>query len=87
MSEPGAPDRRECSRVVTVEVWRSARGSVPNEQHVGPVRTGLTRAWMLSGGARRRHPACQTEKEEPQPQVVDAFGLRMTNCAPLTSSL
>lgn len=27
------------------------------------------------------------EKEEPQPQVVVAFGLRITNCAPDTSSL
>ncbi len=26
-------------------------------------------------------------KEEPQPQVVVAFGLRMTNCAPCKSSL
>jgi hypothetical protein len=27
------------------------------------------------------------EKEEPQPQVVFAFGLRMINCAPSISSL
>ena len=27
------------------------------------------------------------ENEEPQPQVVVAFGLRMTNCAPSRSSL
>lgn len=29
----------------------------------------------------------QAEKEEPQPQVVVAFGLRITNCAPCRSSL
>ena len=29
----------------------------------------------------------QTEKDEPQPQVVDAFGFLMTNCAPSRSSL
>ena len=29
----------------------------------------------------------QTENELPQPQVVCAFGLRITNWAPLTSSL
>ena len=29
----------------------------------------------------------QTEKELPQPQVVVAWGLRITNWAPLTSSL
>ena len=28
-----------------------------------------------------------TENEEPQPQVVLALGLRMTNCAPCRSSL
>ncbi len=28
----------------------------------------------------------QVEKDEPQPQVVVAFGLRMTNCAPSRSS-
>lgn len=27
------------------------------------------------------------EKEEPHPQVVDALGLRITNCAPCKSSL
>ena len=28
----------------------------------------------------------QVENDDPQPQVVDAFGLRMTNCAPSRSS-
>jgi hypothetical protein len=28
----------------------------------------------------------QVEKEEPQPQVVVAFGLRITNCAPCKPS-
>lgn len=32
--------------------------------------------------------ACvQTENDEPQPQVVVAFGFLMTNCAPFRSSL
>lgn len=31
--------------------------------------------------------APQTENEDPQPQVVLAFGLRITNCAPSTLSL
>ena len=30
---------------------------------------------------------CYTENDEPQPQVVWAFGLRMMNCAPCRSSL
>ena len=29
----------------------------------------------------------QTENDEPQPQLVDAFGFLITNCAPLMSSL
>ena len=36
-------------------------------------------------GAVRRHEASlsdQTEKLDPQPQVVVAFGFLMTNCAP-----
>lgn len=28
-----------------------------------------------------------TEKDEPQPQVVSAFGLRMTNCEPCRLSV
>lgn len=31
--------------------------------------------------------SAQTENEDPQPQVVLALGLRMTNCAPSTLSL
>jgi hypothetical protein len=29
----------------------------------------------------------QAEKDEPQPQVVTALGLRMTNCAPSSPSV
>jgi hypothetical protein len=45
--------------------------------------------------AVRRHPGgvsvsplgpAQTSNDDPQPQVVEAFGLRITNCAPLRSS-
>ena len=36
---------------------------------------------VVSGGAR------QAENEDPHPQVVLAFGFRMTNCAPCRSSL
>ncbi|KAF1011604.1 MAG: hypothetical protein E5299_01364 [Burkholderia gladioli] len=31
--------------------------------------------------------AAQTENDEPQPQVVVAFGFLITNCAPFRSSL
>jgi hypothetical protein len=39
----------------------------------------------VAARVHRRH-AGQTVKDEPQPQVVFAFGLRMTNCAPLSDS-
>jgi len=29
----------------------------------------------------------QTEKDEPHPQVVEALGLRITNCAPCRPSV
>jgi hypothetical protein len=31
--------------------------------------------------------AIQTEKDEPQPQVVEAFGFRITNCEPSRPSV
>ena len=31
--------------------------------------------------------ATQTEKDDPQPQVVSAFGLRITNCDPCKLSV
>lgn len=37
------------------------------------------------GGAHTR--SVQTPNEEPQPQVVFAFGLRITNCAPCRLSV
>jgi len=47
-----------------------------------------------SKGARRRHPpradesgSADQENDDPQPQVLDAFGFLMTNCAPSRSSL
>lgn len=39
-------------------------------------------AWPINRSAIH-----QTENDEPQPHVVDAFGFLMTNCAPLISSL
>ena len=39
------------------------------------------------GVALRSRAHVQAENEEPQPQVVFAFGLRITNCAPPRFSL
>jgi len=41
----------------------------------------------LAGAGRPRRPGNQTENEDPQPQVVEALGLRMTNWEPDRSSL
>lgn len=39
----------------------------------------LTPAGFVSGKAATRSDTTYTEKEDPQPQVVLAFGLRMMN--------
>ena len=53
---------------------KAVRAEVDRREDVGhPVRHG--------GGSAR-----QAENDEPQPQVVCAFGLRITNCAPSRSS-
>lgn len=49
----------------------------------------LSGAAEAAGAAHAAHTENEephTENEEPQPQVVAAFGLRMTNCAPERSS-
>jgi hypothetical protein len=50
-------------------------------QRLGAVEAGVLK--RESGRCLRLHrPPVQTEKLLPQPQVVFALGLRMTNCAP-----
>lgn len=57
------------------------------------VAVGLTRNLSSAGPSAPTQAAAITddrpyiENEEPQPQVVFAFGLRMTNCAPLSDSV
>ena len=60
---------------------------VTGDDHVKAVRAEVYRREDV------RHPmrhggdsAHQVEKDEPHPQVVWAFGLRITNCAPSRSS-
>jgi hypothetical protein len=60
---------------------------VTGDDHVKAVRAEIHRREDVrhpvrhDGGSVR-----QVEKDEPQPQVVCAFGLRITNCAPSRSS-
>lgn len=54
----------------------------------GSARDGMTARECRTAGEGAAGPAGagpgrdQTEKEDPQPQVVEALGLRMTNWAP-----
>ena len=61
---------------------------VTGDDHVKAVRAEIDRREDV------RHPvrhggdsARQVENDEPHPHVVWAFGLRITNCAPLSDSL
>ena len=63
---------------------------VPSEN--GAARTaaieGLTGAFEQRGRhVRAPDNVVYTAKEEPQPHVVEALGLRITNCAPCNPSL
>ena len=55
-------------------------------QRVGAVERGVAGAAGFDERERGRRRA-HTANEEPQPQVVFAFGLRITNCAPCRLSL
>ena len=59
---------------------------VTRDHHVKTVGTEIDRGKYVGDGLRSasRHvkELGQAENEEPQPQVVCAFGLRITNCAP-----
>jgi hypothetical protein len=48
---------------------------------------GLCFSATLPARKRGKKLRCQVEKLEPQPQVVVALGLRITNCAPSRPSL
>ncbi len=58
-------------------------------QHIGAIQRRTSECEVLQRG-RHRHddgPPAQTVKLLPQPQVVLALGLRITNCAPPRPSL
>lgn len=47
----------------------------------------IGRSGKPARASRADNPGVQAEKEEPQPQVEVAFGLRMTNCEPSKPSV
>ena len=69
-SRPGRPPRRAGTAPVTA--LRAMPGA--------PTKKGAARRLF------RGRWDVQVEKEDPQPQVVEAFGLRITNCAPCRPS-
>jgi hypothetical protein len=55
---------------------------VPRDDHMETVRAQIDGSEHVGHGTTARHlldQHFQAEKEDPQPQVVFAFGLRMTN--------
>ena len=42
---------------------------------------------VIEGQSRKIAYGIQAEKEEPHPQVVEALGLRITNCEPCRPSV
>jgi len=54
-------------------------------QGIGAIEGAFDEGKRDARGLRAR--AAHTVNEEPQPQVVLAFGLRITNCAPCRLSL
>ena len=70
-------DGREWTRAKMID---ARPGACPQFAAITDDRTGAQRS--------HRYPndRTYTVNEEPQPQVVFAFGLRITNCAPLSDS-
>ena len=60
---------------------------VARDHHVEAVGPEVDSREDVGQRVGRLGQPAQAEKEEPQPQVVVAFGLRITNCAPSRSSL
>ena len=88
--DPGQPDGRlQGADHAAARAPRSAgraagAGGTRGERHRAGGRRG--RSFPAIHLLKGTSPFSQVEKEEPQPQVVVAFGLRMTNCAPSRSS-
>ena len=77
-------------RVARDDHVEAVRPEVDSGQNVGD-GAGGSRSCLSAGragGDGRTHAqlSAQAVKEDPQPHVVVAFGLRMTNCAPSSPS-
>ena len=88
--------------IVSVSLRQSASRSISREENVlrrlrerellmrailAPVFDRKIKNAPRRGAFRDEKTAGQMLKDEPQPQVVFAFGLRITNCAPCRLSL
>ena len=60
-------------------------GAVRSETQKGACR--LLFLWLIGDLGQAKLAGIQTLKLEPQPQVVEALGFLITNCAPSKSSL
>ncbi len=78
-SWPCVVARHDHVEAVGAEVDR--REDVGDRARCG-LRVGFLAVADGAGRSARDSAARQAEKEDPQPQVVAALGLRITNCAP-----
>jgi len=80
--------RRSSTGVGAVRYHASASGrttvagAASNQEYRNTARVGVRRSVRL-----RIEQQPQTEKDEPQPQVDDAFGFLITNCEPSSPSV
>lgn len=84
----GEPPGICSSMVVQHRCTPSRRGQALTEW-LAVIGAGCRAPWRASDGlgVATRLEGGQTEKDDPQPQVVWALGLLMTNCDPIRSSL
>ncbi|KOS92330.1 hypothetical protein DM47_2042 [Burkholderia mallei] len=74
-AEKDGKTERRTNTVSTRDAPPSPHGRDPGKKNGAPSPVFIGRT------------SVQTENDEPQPQVVVAFGFLMTNCAPFRSSL
>ncbi len=82
-------DRQLAVRVARHHHVKAVRSQIDGRNDVGDLAALAQRRYRLNAGTGlwlKSGTPPQTLKDEPQPQVVAALGLRMTNCAPSRSS-
>ena len=74
-------------RIVARRPATCRRSPAPGPARAGSALPGGLKQHGARGSPARRASRAQAEKDDPQPQVVVAFGFLITNCAPCRSSL